>query len=187
VQRCGARKLEPRRAAKPAKTRSPFPCSEFTQPASIVAAVVTAASRSKACSRGEISRYRGDWRQGIHCVHVLFPCLQVSPGDARPEARDCVPSSPARSDADVHQGPARLVGLHHYGKSVSGRPKSGCRRGSECCRRRYPSLASNERSGDSLRREENTTISDRTRRDGQRFARRVHACMSWYTKTNDEI
>ena len=53
--------------------------------------------------------------------------------------------------------------------------------------RRYPSLASHERPGDSLRRDEKTTISDRTRRDGQRFARRVRACMSWYTMIYDDI
>ena len=53
--------------------------------------------------------------------------------------------------------------------------------------RRYPSLASHERPGDSLRGDEKATISDRTRRDGQRFARRVHACMSWYTMIYDNI
>jgi hypothetical protein len=53
--------------------------------------------------------------------------------------------------------------------------------------RRYPSLASHERPGDSLRGDEKATISDRTRRDGQRFARRVHACMSWYTSIYDTI
>ena len=53
--------------------------------------------------------------------------------------------------------------------------------------RRYPSLASHERPGDSLKGDEKATISDRTRRDGQRFARRVHACMSWYTMIYDNI
>jgi hypothetical protein len=44
--------------------------------------------------------------------------------------------------------------------------------------RRYPSLASHERPGDSLRRDEKAAISDRARRDGQRFASRVqHACL----------
>lgn len=105
----------------------------------------------------------------MDCVHALLPCLQVSRRDAlQPDARrDCVPSSPARSDAVIHQGPAPSL---HYRKPVSGRPKSGCRR-----------------PGDSLRGDEKATISDRTRRDGQRFARRVHACMSWYTMIYDNI
>jgi hypothetical protein len=45
----------------------------------------------------------------MDCVHALLPYLQVSRRDGnalQPDARrDCVPSSPARTDAVVHQGP----------------------------------------------------------------------------------
>jgi hypothetical protein len=76
------------------------------------------------------------------------------------------------------------VGLH-YGKSVSGRP---CRRGGECCRRddtrAWRAMSGRATASDETRRRRSRTA---TRRDGQRFARRVHACMSWYTMIYDNI
>ena len=80
-----------------------------------------------------------------------------------------------------------LVGLH-YRKPVSGRPKSGCRRGGECRRRddtrAWRAMSGRATASDETRRRRSRTA---TRRDGQRFARRVHACMSWYTMIYDNI
>lgn len=129
VQTVAFGSFEPRRAAI-----STNPCSEFTQPAS-TASSSSSISRMQSRPVGIEAIGRNFARHGLRAC--ASPYLQVSRRDAlQPDARrDCVPSSPPRSDAVdvVHQGPARLVGLH-YGKPVSGRPKSGWR-GGECCRR----------------------------------------------------
>lgn len=175
MQKCGVRKFEPRREASCNDNKTPVRSENLSSP--------RLQSRDNLQHMQPVHgrRYRGDWPQGMHCVHALLPCLQVSPDEVScnpTPRRDRVPSSPARSDAVVHQGPARIVGLH-YGTSVSGRPKSTCRRGGQCSRRddsrARRAMSGRATASDETRGRRSRTARDRTGNDSPGAC--MHACL----------